>query len=102
MKKMQSYRLDADTMSLIDKIATATMRTKSNVIQMAVKEYYQKLEDMMKDDRVKVIYDGEIIGRITTNRSLTIEEALVLIDVDPNEMDGGDPKYDYELFKLEY
>ena len=102
MKKMQSYRLDTKTIKQIDELSDETNRTKSNVIEQAIEKYYQTMEDKMKDNRVKVLYDGEIIGRITTNRSLTIDEALELIGVDPNEMDGGDTKYDFELFELVY
>ena len=102
MKIMQSYRIDTDTIKKIDEIAKMDQRSNSNVIEKAVTEYYKKLEDKMKDDRVKVLYDGEVLGRITTNRSLTIDEALSLIGVNPFEMDGGDPKWDYELFELVY
>ena len=102
MKKMQSYRIEAETIKQIDELAQKTMRTKSNVIEVAIKEYYQNLEDEMEDNRLKVLYDGEVIGYITTNKSLTIDEALSLIEIDPNEIDGGDPKYDFELFELQY
>jgi hypothetical protein len=48
-----------------------------------------------------VLYDGKKIGTITTNRSLTMEEALGLINIDPNEMeDVNDRKYDWELFEF--
>jgi len=43
MKKMQSYRIDADTIKQIDEIAKQTMRTKSNVIEVAIHEYLKKL-----------------------------------------------------------
>lgn len=102
MKKMQSYRIEAETIKQIDEIAQKTMRTKSNVIEVAIKEYYQNMEDKMEDNRLKVLYDGEVIGYITTNKSLTIDEALSLIEINPNEMDGGDQKYDFELFELQY
>ncbi len=51
---------------------------------------------------MKVLYDGKEIGSIVTNRSLNIPEALSLIGIDPNEEEGGDPKYDYSLFELDY
>ena len=35
MKKMQSYRIDAETISQIDRIGGIEKRTKSNVIEMA-------------------------------------------------------------------
>ena len=46
MKKMQSYRIDAETIKEIDIIAQKTMRTKSNVIEVAVKEYFEKLNKL--------------------------------------------------------
>ena len=54
------------------------------------------------DDRLRVTYDGKEIGRILTNRSMTIDEALGILGIDPTEMDGNDPVWDFELFDLEY
>ncbi|MDD2268212.1 MAG: hypothetical protein PHY15_01525 [Eubacteriales bacterium] len=52
---------------------------------------------------MKVYYDGKQIGQITTNRSMTVDEALEIIGVDPNEQDaGGEYKYDFELFETRY
>ncbi len=42
MKKMQSYRLQSKTIKEIDIIAKKTMRTKSNVIEVAIQEYFKK------------------------------------------------------------
>ena len=48
-------------------------------------------------------YDGKVIGTITTNRSLTIEECLDIIGIDPEEMeDENTAKWDYELFEMDY
>ena len=44
MKKMQSYRIDAQTIEQIDKIGQSEKRTKSNVIEMAIEKYYQELK----------------------------------------------------------
>ena len=54
------------------------------------------------DDRLRVTYDGKEIGRILSNRSMTIGEALGVLGIDPTEMDGNDPVWDFELFDLEY
>ena len=43
MKKMQSYRIEAQTIEQIDKIGQSEKRTKSNVIEMAIEKYYQEL-----------------------------------------------------------
>jgi hypothetical protein len=51
---------------------------------------------------MKVLYDGEVIGEIVTNRSLTVWEALEILGIDPEEKEGGDPKYEVEKFELRY
>jgi len=50
---------------------------------------------------MKLLHDGELVGEITTNRSLTIDGCLELLDIDVNAEDF-DNKYDYELFTMEY
>ena len=52
---------------------------------------------------MKLLYDGEKIGQITTNKSLTLEECFELLNLDIYEMeDENTPKWDYELFTMEY
>ena len=51
---------------------------------------------------MKVLYDGEKIGEIMTNRSLTLVECLDLLGIDITEQVGGDPVWDYDLFKMVY
>jgi hypothetical protein len=51
---------------------------------------------------MKLLYDGKAVGTITTNHSMTIDEACNLLGIDPNEMDGQDFKWDFELFEMEY
>ena len=46
MKKMQSYRIDAETIKQIDEIANLTLRTKSNVIEYAILRYYDYVQEM--------------------------------------------------------
>lgn len=50
---------------------------------------------------MRLLYDSEEIGRITTNHSITIEEACELLNIDLNEEDGGDSVWDYELFSFD-
>lgn len=65
--------------------------------QSAVNEY------MGGGGKVQILYDGEVVGRIVTDRNMTLAEALELVGIDPTETDGhGDPKWDYELFELRY
>lgn len=53
---------------------------------------------------MKVYYDGKVIGDILTNRSMTVDEALELIGIDPNERDPQSDEliYDFELFATSY
>jgi general stress protein YciG len=52
---------------------------------------------------MNVLYDGKVIGKITTNHSMTVWEALALIGIDPNEMeDENTPRYDSGLFDMDY
>ena len=51
---------------------------------------------------MKVLYDGEKIGEIMTNRSLSLEDCFDLLDIDINAQEGGDPVWDYDLFKMIY
>lgn len=48
-----------------------------------------------------VKHEGEEVGRVFTNRSLTADETLRLAGIDVNEMEGGDPKWDYGKFEFE-
>jgi predicted transcriptional regulator len=50
MKKMQSYRIDTDIIKIIDALSKKTNRTKSNVIEEAIKDYFWKIkqEEMNK------------------------------------------------------
>ena len=53
---------------------------------------------------MKVFYEGKQIGEIITNRSMTVDEALELLGIDPNERDEQTDEliYDFELFATEY
>lgn len=52
---------------------------------------------------IKVLYDGEHVGTVHTNRTLTTWEAVELAGIDINEMlDEDTPRYAPELFELVY
>jgi hypothetical protein len=51
---------------------------------------------------MKLLYDGKVVGEITTNHSLSLEDCFELLNIDINEEEGGDAKWDYELFSMEY
>jgi len=48
-----------------------------------------------------VMHEGQEVGRVFTNRMLTTDETLRLAGIDVDEMDGGDPKWDYGKFEFE-
>lgn len=53
---------------------------------------------------VKVFYEDVLVGEVTTNRSLTVEEALDLIGFDEQEFldEQGWDDIDYNEFRLVY
>lgn len=53
---------------------------------------------------VKVMYEDVLVGEVTTNRSLTVEEALDLIGFDEQAFldEQGWDDIDYNEFKLVY
>jgi hypothetical protein len=51
---------------------------------------------------MKLLHEGEVVGEITTNRSLSVEECCELLNIDLNEEDGGDPVWNYEAFEMVY
>ena len=55
-----------------------------------------------KDKIMKLLYDGKKIGEIMTNRSLSLTECLDILDIDIDAQEGGDPMWDYDLFKMVY
>src|SRR5690625_3878376 len=53
---------------------------------------------------VKIMYEDVLVGEVTTNQSLTVEEALNLIDFNVQEFldEQGWDDIDYNEFKLVY
>jgi len=51
---------------------------------------------------MELLYNGEKIGEIMTNRSLSLEECFGLLGIDITEEESGDPVWDYALFKMVY
>ena len=51
---------------------------------------------------MKLYHGTELVGEITTNHSMSIDDALELLNIDVDEMDGGDPKWDYEAFRMDW
>lgn len=50
-----------------------------------------------------VMYDGEIVGEITTNRSISLEEALEILGIDIYELQDPDtPRWDNNSFDMVY
>ena len=53
--------------------------------------------------KVKVMYEDVLVGEVLTNRSLTVDEALELIDFDEEAFlaEQGWDGIDYNEFRLE-
>lgn len=52
---------------------------------------------------MKLLHDGEVVGEIVTNRSLTLEECFELLNINLDDEDEyGFPKWDYELFSMDH
>jgi len=47
-----------------------------------------------------ILYDGEEIGKVVTNHSMTLQEACNLAGIDLDETLGGDPVYDLAKFEM--
>lgn len=54
----------------------------------------------MKNNKFEIVYVGNLIDEIVTNRSLSLDEALELADIDINQENGGDPVWDWEKFEI--
>jgi hypothetical protein len=52
--------------------------------------------EVEKDDRISLYYDKTLVGKILTNHSMSIDDAIASLDVDIDDYD------DYELFRLVY
>jgi hypothetical protein len=52
---------------------------------------------------MELYYDGEFVGEIVTNQSLNIEQCCSILGIDLEEMeDENTPKWDYDLFSMDY
>lgn len=53
---------------------------------------------------MRVYYEDVLVGEVVTNKSLTVDEALELIDFNEEEFinEQGFDGIDYNEFKLEY
>jgi len=51
---------------------------------------------------MELLYNGEKVGEIMTNRSLSLEDCFDLLGIDINAQEGGDPMWDYDLFEMVY
>ena len=51
---------------------------------------------------MKLYYDNKLVGTITTNSSMSIEDACVLLGIDLTTQDEEAVGYDVQLFRMEY
>ena len=51
---------------------------------------------------MKLIYDGKVVGEITTDKIISLEEACKKLEIDLNTKDKNEVGYDRDLFIMEY
>jgi hypothetical protein len=51
---------------------------------------------------MKLFYDGQLVGEVTTNHSMSVEDACELLDIDLTTEDEEAVGYDVSLFKMEW
>lgn len=103
MKTHISIRLNKITEKQIAELRARYSLQQTEVITMAVNEFYKsKMEDEMKEIKIAkgadcvLVYGTEIIGDIITNRSISVEDAIELLNI------NADSYGDYNLFDLVY
>ena len=47
-------------------------------------------------------HNGEKVGEILTDRSLSLEDCIEILGIDLTEQVGGDLVWDYDLLKMVY
>jgi hypothetical protein len=97
-----SFRPDRITVMRLEKLQEMTgTKSRSQIISNAIGAYYEKIRKELEMSYVYIYHDGEYLGKVLTNRSLTTQEALALVGVDPNEVeDINTPRWDWELFAV--
>ena len=103
MKTHISIRLNKITEKQIAELRARYSLQQTEVIAMAVNEFYKsKMEDKMNEVKIAkgadcvLVYGTEIIGDIITNRSISVDEAIELLNINADSYD------DYSLFELVY
>ena len=51
---------------------------------------------------MKLFYDGKLVGEITTNHSMSIEDACESLGIDLTTQDEEAIGYDIEAFRMEW
>ena len=52
---------------------------------------------------MRLLYNGEIVGTITTNHSMSVDDAIQLLEIDINATNNGDEVYpDFDLFEMDW
>ncbi len=60
-----------------------------------------RIMNEMKNNKFEIVYAGRLIDEIVTNRSLSLDEALKLADIDINQEDDDvNPVWDREKFEI--
>jgi len=99
-KQQISIRIDRVTEQQIAELREMDNSTQTDVISRAVERYHQERTDEMAG-KVKIKYDGKVIGSVVTNRSHTMEELLRLAGYDPDGKDPYGEPWAWELLETE-
>ena len=51
---------------------------------------------------MKLYYDGKVVGQVTTDRIMTLEEVCEVLEIDLNTENRDAIGYDRDLFIMEY
>jgi len=97
MKRTQVF-LPEQMLDKLNKISQQKGISKGEIIRRAIENYLEE------DGNMKIYYEDILVGEVLTNRSLTVNEALDLIDFNEQEFieENGFDDIDYNDFRMEY
>ena len=97
MKRTQVF-LPEQMLDKLNKISQQKGISKGEIIRRAIENYLEE------DGNMKIYYEDILVGEVLTNRSLTVDEALDLIDFNEQEFieQQGFDDIDYNDFRMEY
>jgi metal-responsive CopG/Arc/MetJ family transcriptional regulator len=104
-KQRVNMDLDKDLWKEVGKLAVELELQKKEIVELALKNFLEKHKNnSLEEKAMKVFYDDILVGEMVTNQSMTVDEALELIDFDEEKfiVDNGFDDINYGDFKLVY